>query len=89
MTADLSMLDVRLERLRELLRDASSEERIRLERAIKAVARARQALLQAHLNGMRARARLATAQATTRWETVETARLKPEAELQIIHDRSS
>jgi hypothetical protein len=49
MTADLSMLDVRLERLRELLRDASSEERIRLERAIKAVARARQALLQAHL----------------------------------------
>jgi hypothetical protein len=65
MTADLSMLDVRLERLRELLRDASSEERIRLERAIKAVARARQALLQAHLNGMRARARLATAQATS------------------------
>ena len=66
MTADLSILDVRLERLRELLRDASSEERIRLERAIKAVARARQALLQAHLNGMRARARLATAQAATR-----------------------
>jgi hypothetical protein len=66
MTADLSMLDVRLERLQELLRDASSEERIRLERAIKAVARARQALLlQAHLNGMRSRARLATAQAAT------------------------
>jgi len=79
MTIDLSMLDARLERLRELLRDASSEEHIRLECAIKAVARARQALLQAHLNRMRARARLATVQATRRRVTVGTARLKPES----------
>ena len=86
MTVALDILDARMERLITLLRDASGEERRCLECAIKAVARAREALFQARQNQQNAWARLMIARTITQRAKADTARLK--AELQIIRDRS-
>jgi len=86
MTADPDMLDIRLEHLMTLLQDASAEERRCLESAIKAVARAREALFHARRNQQNAAARLEIARTTTQRAKADTARLK--GALQIIRAHS-
>jgi hypothetical protein len=72
----------RLEILMELARQASPADRLRIERTIRIVREARQAVAGAHLNGRKAEVRLRLAMDTTQRVTAETARQK--SELQIL-----
>jgi hypothetical protein len=86
MTADPDMLGARMEHLVELLQGASAGERSLLECAVRTVARAQEALLQARRHQQNASARLKIARTTTHRAMADTARLR--VELQIIRNHT-
>ena len=65
-----------LERLMELAQHASPVDRLRIERTIGIVIKARQAVTRAHLNGQKAAARLRMAKAAAQRVKAKTARQK-------------
>jgi hypothetical protein len=67
-------LEDHLETLMELARQASPEDRLRIERTIKVVREARQTAARARLNEQKAEVRLRQAMATLRRTKAETAR---------------
>jgi hypothetical protein len=77
-------LEDHLETLMELARQASPADRLRIERTIRIVREARQAVAGAHLARQEAETRLWLAKATTQRVMAETARQKDE--LQIIRN---
>jgi hypothetical protein len=74
----------RLERLMELARQASPVDRLRIERTIRIVGEARQAVANAHLTRQETETRLWLAMATAQRLKAETARQN--AQLQIIRN---